>query len=866
MKYKILSVLMSLSLLAGMTAVIPHVGAAEAQSVQTGASGTTGSCTWSLSGTVLTISGNGRMKDYDASYNSSTKPPWGKNITKVIVNYGVTYIGEDAFYGCESLTEVHLSDGTLKEIGKTAFGGCRNLEELVIPDSVETIDEYAFGSCYSLTDVTLSNNLTSLGYNAFYRCLALEQIKLPDSLTELEGEVFYMCTKLKSVKLPSQLESIGIGAFQYCSALESITLPETLTAIKGSAFYDCSSLATINIPSGVTEFGANIFKNTAWLESLPDGAVYINNCLLDYKGECPTELTVRDGTVKIYGVTDQTKLQRVIIPDSVTGILNSAFSGCTALTDAAIPDSVTEIGGAAFSGCTALKSVYMPDSVTSIGWSAFSDCTALEELRLSESISVISAYYGEDGVGGYVFNGCSALKTLVIPKGIRRVAGAFRGCTSLERVLALNPDFTYYDAFVRTVSPYTCASVYKLSPSGDCRVELDGNVLRISGSGAMADYSDENPFALSLFPEYADLVTSVVIEEGVTAVGDNAFAGLKNLSSVSVPSTLTRVGDSAFEGCVSLDALPDLTNVTHLGNRALENTAWLNRQPDGMVMADDILYEYKGECPGFVRVDARVVAAGAFRGSQSIEQVEIGEGVEAINAGAFADCPSLVAAGFFSDDCVIEDGAFLNCPQLVFYCSHNSTAHLYAKANNIIFRKVSGQTGDLRWVMEGTKLTVFGSGSIPSGDGPWHNDVTEIVLGKGVSSVGNSAFGNLSRLNKLVVQSRTTSFGNFTLPASREVEVYCYKNSEADKKLKPTILNPVTVFYLGEKGDVNTDGVVSIDDATLLQSLLAEFGDRLLTADDPDVLAQGDLNGDGRLSVSDLTLLQRFLAGYTDSL
>ena len=248
MKYKILSVLMSISLLAGMTAVIPHVGAAEAQSVQTGASGTTGSCTWSLSGTVLTISGNGRMKDYDASYNSSTKPPWGKNITKVIVNYGVTYIGEDAFYGCESLTEVHLSDGTLKEIGVTAFGECRNLGELVIPDSVETIDEYAFGSCYSLTDVTLSNNLTSLGYNAFYRCLALEQIELPDSLTELEGEVFYMCTKLKSVKLPSQLESIGVGAFQYCSALESVTLPTSLEKI-GEYAFSASGLRSVTIPS-----------------------------------------------------------------------------------------------------------------------------------------------------------------------------------------------------------------------------------------------------------------------------------------------------------------------------------------------------------------------------------------------------------------------------------------------------------------------------------------------------------------------------------------------------------------------------------------------------------------------------------------
>lgn len=633
---RMISLLLSLVLLAGMTAVVPTVGAAETQSEQTGASGTTGSCTWSLSGTVLTISGNGRMKDYNVSYNS--KPPWGTNITQVIVNYGVTYIGEDAFYGCENLTEVHLADGTLTEIGESAFSMCKNLEEIVIPDSVETIQSYVFGYCFALKEVTLSKNLSFLGFDAFLRCHALEHIELPDSITSLAGEVFYMCTALKSVRLPANLDSICSGAFQSCAALESLVLPDTLTIIQSTAFRGCTKLAAINIPSGVTDFGASVFEGTAWLKNQPEGGLYINNCLLDYVGECPEVLTVRDGTVKIYGLMNQPTLQKVVIPHSVTAILNSAFSGCTALTDFVISDSVTRIG-----------------------------------------------------------------------------------------------------------------------------------------------------------------------------------------------------------------------------SRSLENTAWLNRQPDGIVTVDGILYQYK-DCPRFVRVDARVVAAGAFGGSETLEEVEIHEGVAYINAGAFADCPALVAAGFFSDACAIGDGAFLNSPQLVFYCSHNSTAHLYAKENNIPFRKVSGQIGDLRWVMEGTKLTVYGSGNIPSGNGPWHDDVTEIVLGKGVGSVGNSAFGNLSKLDKLVVQSRTTSFDAWTLPAGRKVGVYCYKGSEADKRLKPNVVHPITVTYLGEKGDANIDGVVNIGDATFLQMLLAEYGDRLLTADDPDVLAQGDMNDDGRLTVSDVTAIQRYLA------
>lgn len=264
---RMISLLLSLVLLAGMTAVVPTVGAAETQSEQTGASGTTGSCTWSLSGTVLTISGNGRMKNYDASYNSSTKPPWGTNITQVIVNYGVTYIGEDAFYGCENLTEVHLADGTLTEIGETAFAMCKNLEEIVIPDSVQTIQNYAFSYCFALKEITLSKNVTFIGFDAFSRCYALEHIELPDSITDLAGELFYMCTKLKSVRLPARLNSFGVGTFLYCTALESLTLPETVTIIQSDAFSGCTKLAAINIPEGVTDFGANCFKDTAWLKT-----------------------------------------------------------------------------------------------------------------------------------------------------------------------------------------------------------------------------------------------------------------------------------------------------------------------------------------------------------------------------------------------------------------------------------------------------------------------------------------------------------------------------------------------------------------------------------------------------------------------
>ena len=102
-------------------------------------SGTTGDCTWTLDGTVLTISGNGKMDDY----SDIGRTPWGWNITEAIIKNGVVNIGSYAFRNRRELASITIPD-SVTSIGWQAFSGCTGLTTITIPDSVTSIGDFAF--------------------------------------------------------------------------------------------------------------------------------------------------------------------------------------------------------------------------------------------------------------------------------------------------------------------------------------------------------------------------------------------------------------------------------------------------------------------------------------------------------------------------------------------------------------------------------------------------------------------------------------------------------------------------------------------------------------------------------------------------
>ncbi|MGN0606416.1 MAG: leucine-rich repeat domain-containing protein, partial [Oscillospiraceae bacterium] len=180
------------------------------------ASGSCGeNCTWSFDETTgtLTISGSGDMENY----NSLSDMPWYsycENIKSIIIENGVTSIGDNAFYNCSNLTSITISD-SVTSIGIMAFGFCRNLISIKIPKSVTSIGGGAFFYCCDLTSITIPDGVTSIGEGAFYNCMSLKSIKIPNGVTSIGKEAFSDCSELTDVYYSgteTEWNSIEIGS------------------------------------------------------------------------------------------------------------------------------------------------------------------------------------------------------------------------------------------------------------------------------------------------------------------------------------------------------------------------------------------------------------------------------------------------------------------------------------------------------------------------------------------------------------------------------------------------------------------------------------------------------------------------------
>lgn len=259
-------------------------------------------------------------------------------------------------------------------------------------------------------------------------------------------------------------------------------------------------------------------------------------------------------------------VKSVIIKNGVTKLGNGAFSYCTNLESATIADSVTSIGTEAFSYCTSLRSITIPDSVTSIGAEAFT---------------------------------CCAFKSIIIPDSVTSIAEyAFKCCTDLSSITILNPeckinlrDSTICDSFdfstrkgayngtiigfkSSTAESYANYYGYKFKAieesssmiidRGTCDENLSWTLdyygtLNISGTGNLKKRS---------FLDNAKLIEKVVINEGITNIGNRVFDSCVNLKSVIIPDTVTDIGDSAFNSCYSLEFVKIPDSVKEIGEAA----------------------------------------------------------------------------------------------------------------------------------------------------------------------------------------------------------------------------------------------------------------------------------------------------------
>ena len=619
----------------------------------TASAASSGSCganlTWSYNSSTytLTISGTGDMKKY-----SFTNRPWESQedkITTVVVSDGVTSIGDCAFYSFGKVTSI------------------------TIPDSVTNIGKWAFGYCKELTTVTL-----------------------PKDITVIREGTFYNCSSLTYLTIPANVTTIGTSAFEGCTALTSVNISAGVTSIFDRAFDGCSALAGVTVDA--------------------DNAVYSS----DEFGV----LFNKDKTTLIKYFASNTATSYTI-PNTVTAIASGAFSGCTNLTTIAIPESVKIIDSNAFANCTNLSDVTIFEGVQTIGSSAFSGCTSLSSITIPESVTTIkaNAFNGtslynntenwennilyiddylivanspisgdlqiKDGtkvIAENAFYGFTGITSVTIPKSLKIIGSyAFDGCTSLKEVYFSGKASDWFKISIgERNEPILKADVLS-GPGGELIVvpgdttsnmnwvfDETSGVLKIMGRGAMEKFeSDNRPWESHRLD-----IKEVIIEGGITTVGNYAFYECDNLVRVTLPNAMTSIGGNAFAGCNSLTDITLPETVVSINSYAFERCTSLpsiNLENIKTIGASAFR-----NCISFTSVtisdNTTTIGKAAFWNCSNIESVSIGKNVtsigegEYIGSGSFDECNSVTAFEVDSDNQYYsndEYGALLNKDQTV---------------------------------------------------------------------------------------------------------------------------------------------------------------------------------------------------------
>lgn len=187
--------------------------------------------------------------------------PAGKNISSYKVPIGIKYIRDCAFYNCDNLTNIEISD-SVTNIGNYTFASCSDLTNIKMPDNMTSIGYEAFANCYNLTSIRIPDGVTNIGNYTFYSCYNLTNIKLPNSVTSIGNSAFYNCDNLTNIELPNSLESIGYSAFYDCDKLREVKILNKNLYLPYDLFYYCYNIDSVYCYKNSTADNPNNFPHS----------------------------------------------------------------------------------------------------------------------------------------------------------------------------------------------------------------------------------------------------------------------------------------------------------------------------------------------------------------------------------------------------------------------------------------------------------------------------------------------------------------------------------------------------------------------------------------------------------------------------
>ena len=596
---------------------------------------------------------------------------------------------------CEKKSAKMVIPDTVQSIMNFAFNNSPEIKEIILPQYLESIGSNAFADCDNLEKLVIPATVVKIGEGAFTGVKKIElapgnhnfRLTPEGALVDLQTKtLLYLPPSVENFEIPDYITEIGNGCFRKCTNLTRLVIPQKITSLNNQSFEECRNLKEIVIESAIETISSAMFKNCR-------------------------------------------NLEKAVLPDTITHIKEEAFKNCTALTSINIPKELYYIGSEAFMNCPGLSnlklpekfhhrlvdiglekentalsaryesiglkitnngkslveclnkdmvSVTIPDGVTHIYNNAFRGCKKLESITIPDSVIQISHLYNYTGnrldhTWNYIFYNCSSLKNITIPAHLKSQSSDWKlpaSCKvkiSEKSVTAAKiPEQTFHaDSKIQQLNN---AKDFHLSPDGrkliKCTDKKIENAMIPDGVTVIDDNSMKDKYDLK----------RVVLPDGVKRIGKWAFIRCYNLEEINLPDSVETIGMFAFSDYRKLSLeLPNSLRSLTVG--ALRGIASVKLSPDNRNFKLDeygALLNYSGtklfyvpnipeyEIPNGVTA----IPPSLFSTNDRLVRVKIPDSVTEINSFAFYRCSGLTEIVIPSSVTTVNSKAFENCTNL----------------------------------------------------------------------------------------------------------------------------------------------------------------------------------------------------------
>lgn len=699
---------------------------------------------------------------------------WRKMVTNVTLSNSVKEICAKAFYASEISSLNFGNNCRLEYIGDYAFKSCEELAgELIIPKSVTEIGNYAFSNT-QLTDISFETPAlcNKIGIEAFSSNSYLKSVFIPNSVEMMGDRIHY-----------EQGYNVDSAVFANCTSLAEINL-ENIKAINENAFSNCPKLEGIIPEKTAKEYNGFIY-----------GITDTEATIIEYIGN-DSNVIIPD-TIDGLPVTEifdrafwfNKNLETVTLSENLKSIGESAFEGCSALTEIPeFPKTLKKIGASAFSSCTSAKGeTIIPNGICSIPADCFYKCP-ITELQLSENLKEI---------GEYAFYG-NELTELTLPDTLESI-GAF--CFS-EFIQKIHIGAALKDLTNLELEYNKALKEITVSPESNTFSAEDGILY------------NKDKSELIIYPCLKE-DESIMIKDSVTAISDYAFSGAYNLKQISFGKHIEKIGIEAFADCCSIEYIYLPNTIKEVGYTAFYNCKNLKKAEfgEGFTVPElrNVFYMCTGletviipdsarieifdsafrECPLSeinIPYGTKIIGNSTFTGAKfetihlpetvteiwayafensSLAHITIPASVEKITGGTFENCKNLVYVNLSNITHIMND-AFANCTALE---SIDLTGVTYTAPDAF---KGCGNLKKFYFTKEEKEAY------IAENEFKGNETIETIVVGNSITSIEENAFANCTSLETALIADSVTSIADTAFDNCESLTIVCLEDSYAE--------------------------------------------------------------------------------------